>query len=109
MDSTRAIYIDGEIPMRSWAASGCIPGSWYTDGERGTAPLKICLTAGAHTLTMRALTGDVADILRRVEEAVFELNVVSPDYRMITGSNADSSRVTIDTNRDFLLDKKIPA
>ncbi len=57
---------------------------------------------------MRALTGDVADILRRVEEAVFELNVWYRRIIMITGSNADSSRVTIDTNRDFLLDKKIP-
>lgn len=110
MDSTRAIYIDGEIPyeelgnVRFPYRSG-----WYIQTVSGNeAPLKIYLTAGAHTLTMRALTGDVADILRRVEEAVSELNVWYRRIIMITGSNADSSRVTIDTNRDFLLDKKIP-
>lgn len=109
MDSTRAIYIDGEIPyeelgnVRFPYRSG-----WYIQTVGDDSPLKIYLTAGDHTLTMRAITGDVADILRRVEEAVSELNMWYRRIIMITGSNADSSRVTIDTNRDFLLDQKIP-
>lgn len=111
MYSTRELYIDGEIPYDSLGnIQFPFKDGWYmqTLEDENEEPLKIYLTAGEHTMTLRSVTGDVSDVLRRVEEAVAELNQWYRQIIMITGSNADSNRITIDTNRDFLLDKKIP-
>ncbi|HJD24684.1 MAG TPA: extracellular solute-binding protein [Firmicutes bacterium] len=111
MYSTRELYIDGEIPYEE-LGNIRFPyrDGWYmqTVEDDSGEPLKVFLTAGEHTLTLRAVTGDIADILRRVENAVTELNQWYRQIIMITGSNADSERITIDTNRDFMLEDRIP-
>lgn len=84
--------------------------SWYmkTFNDKEENPYKVYLTEGKHTLKLTVSVGDMADILRRVDEVVGSLNSWYREIVKITGVNADAERITIDSNRDFLLDKKIP-
>jgi ABC-type glycerol-3-phosphate transport system substrate-binding protein len=78
----------------------------FSDSEGN--PYKVYLTAGMHTLKLSVTVGDLADVLRRVDADVAQLNKWFREIVKITGVNADAYRITIDTNRDFLLDQKIP-
>ncbi|TAH73681.1 MAG: extracellular solute-binding protein [Anaerolineaceae bacterium] len=111
MYSTREMMIDGKVlfeEMRNLKFEN--KNSWYiktlTDSE--DKPYKIYLPAGNHTLKLAVTVGDMADLLRRVDEDVAKLNRWYREIVKITGINADSYRISIDTNRDFLLDEKIP-
>ncbi len=108
MYSTREVYIDDALLFEE-LANVQFPQktSWYIKVLGGDEPYKLYLEKGTHILKMQVSTGDIADILRRIDLAVSELNGWYRKIIAITGSNADSNRVTVDTNRNFLLDQKI--
>jgi len=111
MFATRAIYINGEIPF---AELGNVQfphrPSWYVhvaandDGEA----FRIFLPEGTHAITIVAVLGDEAALLREAEALVAELNFWYRRIITITGSSADAMRISIDLNRDFRLDVRIP-
>ncbi|MDR1530805.1 MAG: extracellular solute-binding protein [Clostridiales bacterium] len=110
MFSTRAVYVDGKVPF---AELGNVrfrnDASWYVETPgMGGEPYKIYLEAGEHTVTFEAVLGGEAPVLREAEALVAEMNEWYRKIIVITGSNADSSRITIDLNRDFLLDQHVP-
>lgn len=84
--------------------------SWYmkTFADRQDNPYKVYLSAGKHRMRLTVSVGDLADILRRVDADVAALNKWYREIVKITGVNADAYRITVDANRDFLLDQKIP-
>ncbi len=110
--SGREITIDGQVLCAEMSCQKFgYESSWYvqamTDGTG--EPMAIYLTAGKHVLGMKAvLDDDFAEILRGVSEVSTELQGWYREIIRITGFNADSSRVTVDLNRDFDLEKNIP-
>lgn len=110
MNATRRIAIDGQVPFEDMAFS-VFPyqSDWYywtllVNGQ----PAKVALTKGVHTLRMTVAANATSDSLRIMEDVVQQLNTLYRRVIMITGDNADAERVTIDANRDFHLEKKIP-
>jgi ABC-type glycerol-3-phosphate transport system substrate-binding protein len=111
MPATRRLYIDGRVPFKE-AMALSIPYAvswqdWQFNDESG-APYRIYLSRGSHRLRLEVAPGGNADSLRRLEEIIARMNAVYRDIIVITGDNADGSRVSIDLNRDFHLDRKIP-
>lgn len=111
MYSIRDLMIDGEVLFKEMEnVKFEFANSWYIKvfNDNNKEPYKIYLTKGKHVLRMTVDIGDVSDILRKVDKTVEELNAWYREIVKIVGSNADAYRITIDANRDFLLDKKIP-
>ncbi len=110
--SGREITIDGQVLCAEMRCQKFgYESSWYvqamTDGTG--EPMAVYLTAGKHVLGMKAVLDDeFAEILRGVSEVSTELQSWYREIIRITGFNADSSRVTVDLNRDFDLEKNIP-
>ena len=96
--------IDGEIPF---AEAEDIPfpytNSWKTitpsDAE-GNAYL-FHLTEGMHTLRMENILGDLAPIVREIDDIVYEMNNYYRSVIMVTSTTADKYR-------DYQIDKEIP-
>ncbi len=111
MPATRRLSVDGEVPFAE-AKALSIPYSvaWqdFTLKGEGGAPLPLFLSRGAHTLRLEVTPGDNAGPLRRLEEVIRRMNLLYRKIIVITGDNADGSRISIDLNRDFHLDRKIP-
>ena len=105
MFSTRAIYINGEIPF---AEFGNIQFSHNSSWFVHSPEYKVYLTQGTHEITIVAVLGDEGELLREVETLVAELNNWYRRIITITGSSADATRITLDLNRDFRLDERIP-
>ncbi len=111
MGSTRRLYIDGKVPFaESDHVTVPYQEGWqmYTlsDGEGKLLPLY--LTKGTHTLRLEVAAGPYSTPLRKLEEVITELGALYRKIIVITGDNADGDRITVDLNRDFHLDKKIP-
>lgn len=110
MNASRTLMINGEVPFKE-AKSIEFPfnSGWYvrTPGE-GREPYLFHLKKGRNEIRLEVTLGEMAQTLRTVEEAVYILNTVYRQIIKITGANPDESRIVIDTNRDFYLDKKIP-
>lgn len=76
--------------------------SWQTITLGGEdAPYTIYLTKGTHTLTMTPTTGDLAELMSRVDSVVDALNTLYRRIIMITGT-------TPDLYRDYFLQDSIP-
>ena len=85
--------------------------SWYVQpmADDSGKPMEIYLTAGRHVLGMTAaLDTDFAQVLQGVSDVNSQLQGWYREIIRITGFNADSSRVTVDLNRDFDLEGNIP-
>jgi ABC-type glycerol-3-phosphate transport system substrate-binding protein len=84
--------------------------SWYihTLSDENNEPYRVYLTGGKHILKLMVTIGDLSDILIKVDEVVGSMNDWYREIVKITGINPDAERVAIDTNRDFMLDAKIP-
>ncbi|MGF7141811.1 ABC-type glycerol-3-phosphate transport system substrate-binding protein [Anaerotaenia torta] len=111
MYSAREMMIDGKAlfeEMKDLKFEN--KNSWYikTLEDAKGEPYKIYLSQGKHILRLGVTVGGVADLLRRVDEDVAKLNKWYREIVKITGINADEARITIDAERDFLLDQKIP-
>lgn len=110
--SVRSVRIDGEtlfseMEIQKFAYST----KWSTQclqGADGT-PLKVYLTKGRHTMAMTAeMDEEIAEILRNIDQVNSELQHWYREIIKITGFNADNTRITIDLNRDFNLEKNVP-
>lgn len=103
--STRKLYIDGEIPFNE-AKRIRFPydTSWYMltpESSDNNSPYLFNLSKGIHTVTLEAVTGEMSEILRKVEKILYELNYMYRKIVMITGT-------TPDIYRDYNLDMEIP-
>ncbi|MEJ6951469.1 extracellular solute-binding protein [Natronospora cellulosivora (SeqCode)] len=59
------------------------------------------LPAGKNTLTLEVVLGEIADIIRQVEEKLYELNTIYRQIIMVTSTNPDPLR-------DYQLDRRMP-
>lgn len=110
--STRSVTVDGQTVFTEMQEQKfTYQSDWYVQNlqdAEGT-PLKVYLTAGRHVLGMKAeIDQEFAEFLRDFDETVSDLSGWYREIIKITGFNADSSRISIDMNRDFNLEKNIP-
>ncbi len=110
--STRNVTIDGEL-LYAEMGDQKFPyeSSWYVRSLQDSAgnATKVYLTAGRHTLGMAVtIDEEFASVLRGVSDVTSELQGWYREIIKITGFNADDTRVTVDLNRDFDLEKNVP-
>ena len=110
--SGREISIDGQVLCAEMSCQKFgYASSWYVQpmADDSGKPMEIYLTAGRHVLGMTAaLDTDFAQVLQGVSDVNSQLQGWYREIIRITGFNADSSRVTVDLNRDFDLEGNIP-
>lgn len=101
----RSIYIDGELPFSELAAyKFAYESDWRLEtlsNPETAQPYLIALDAGRHTITMKAIMGDMTPILQQIDR---DSALLSEYYRkiiMITG-------VEPDLNKEYDLHKTIP-
>ncbi len=105
--SYRRIYIDGEVPFNEANMIGFPFGIGYqyqllgTFDEKGkTVPYKFYLEKGTHEFSMESVIGSMAEVSRRAEDIVYQLNYIYRKIIIVTGTDPD-------TYRDYELDTKI--
>lgn len=106
---TRSITIDGETPFAELeTVEFPFRRTWFMktlgedrDEDGRVEPFLFHLTKGTHTITMKTVSGDLAQTIRVVQDAVYRLNYAYRRILMITGSNPDPYR-------DYYLNKEIP-
>ena len=111
MPATRRLLLDGQVPfLEAMALSIPYSVSWQmvTPVDGAGQPLLLYLTKGSHQLRLEVAAGPNAASLMRLEDLLARMNRLYRRIVVITGDNADGNRITIDLNRDFHLDKKIP-
>lgn len=104
MFSARKIMVDGEVPFKELENVRFeYSDDWQikTLSDEENTPYEFYLTKGSHSITMEVTYGDVAPILREVNDAIFEMNEYYRKMVMISGS-------TPDTLRDYGFEKEIP-
>lgn len=101
--STRKLLINGEVPFKEVEN---IPfyfrNSWDMEvlgGEKD--PYLFYLPKGKHEIKLEVTLGDLAPLIRTVEQSVLELNYIYRQILMITGAVPDPYR-------DYQLEKQIP-
>lgn len=90
--SYRALEIDGQVPfeeMREVAFPYELNWRTQTLADPSGNPYLFYLTAGEHTLSMRAVVGPAADTVRAVEEVTRNLAEMSRRVILLTGSQPD--------------------
>ena len=102
--SNRRIYIDGVVPNNQMdIVSFPYDPNWYSQNlkdENGN-DMYLYLTAGEHTITMEVVPGSIGEIMRRLDDLVYELNYYYRRILMITGPDPDEYN-------DYLVDIQIP-
>ena len=103
-DVYRKIYIDGEVPFAEFqAAAFPYTQDWRLEtlsGEQGE-PYLIHLAAGEHTLRMEVVLGEMAAVIRQVQDCVLQLNGIYRQVLYITG-------VSPDPYRDYQIERSLP-
>lgn len=92
----RSIAIDGEIPFKEFEAyefkpTGKINWEYETLGN-SNEPFGIYLTAGTHTLTIRAEKQPLSEALRKVQLLSDHINQFTLAIKKITGKDVDQER-----------------
>ena len=93
--SCRTVYIDGEIPfkeMESIAFKYDTNWSMRTLADEDGTPYRFYLTAGEHTIRLEVTMGDMGPILQRVEDSIFNLNLIYRKILVLTGASPDRFR-----------------
>ncbi|MBO7531478.1 MAG: extracellular solute-binding protein, partial [Lachnospiraceae bacterium] len=93
--TSRAVYIDGEIPFED-AEAVAFPydNDWEiisladSDGN----PCKVWLTKGTHTLRIESVLGNVGPIIEELEDSTYRLNQIYRRILVFTGANPDQYR-----------------
>lgn len=100
--STRKLLVNGEIPFRE---SEKIPfhfdHNWEIKEIGEEEPYLFYLPKGTHEIELEVTLGDIAPLLRTIEDSVLELNHIYRQILMITGTVPDPYR-------DYELEKNIP-
>ncbi|HHX01437.1 MAG TPA: extracellular solute-binding protein [Firmicutes bacterium] len=102
--TSRQLFIDGKVPFKEADALKFRFDNRYDmivptteDGETAL----VYLEAGKHELTLKAVLGDVAGLIRKIENLIYDLNTIYRRIIMITSGQPDPLR-------SYELDKKIP-
>lgn len=95
----RRLYIDDVVPFDEAQAVAFSYGSGYQYTVAGRTledgsfePYKIYLEKGTHRISFEAVIGDMAQVSRDVEDAVYQLNYIYRKIIMITGTSPDNFR-----------------
>lgn len=102
--SARALYIDGEIPCEE---AGLVKFYYSTDWtvtvpeDANGNDMYFYLDAGKHTITLEAVVSEIGDVMRRLDDVVFNLNTYYRNILQITGPQPDEWN-------DYMVDKVIP-
>lgn len=92
----RSIAIDGEIPFKEFEAYEFKPTGkieWRHETLRNSnEPFGIYLTAGTHTITIRAEKEPLSRALRKVQLLSDHINQFTLDIKKITGKDVDQER-----------------
>lgn len=102
--TSRAIYIDGEIPFEEFGrVTFKYDDEWQnmviSDGNG--IPYKVYLTKGSHEIKIMCTMGQFSDTLRNVNDCVYRINDLYRQIIMITSTSPDSYT-------DYFLDERIP-
>ncbi len=89
--SSRAIKIDGEYPFKeARSLQFAYDGDWQVDTlNDGTTHFQFYLEPGEHEIELKAVLGDMADILNIIQDSQTRLNDYYRKLLMITGSDPD--------------------
>lgn len=89
--SSRSIKIDGEYPFEEAKfLQFQYDGDWQVDTlNDGTTHFSFYLSKGHHKIELRAVLGDMADLLNTIDESQTRLNAYYRKLLMITGSDPD--------------------
>ena len=101
--SNRRIYIDGAVPNKEMdIVSFPYDPNWYIQNLKDSNgnDLYLFLEAGEHFLTMEVVPGDIGEIMRRLDDLVYELNYYYRRILMITGPSPDEYN-------DYQVDRQI--
>ena len=93
--SCRSVYIDGEIPFREMESiSFQYDTSWRmcTLADEAGTPYRFYLTKGKHDIRLEVTMGDMGPILQRVENSIFNLNLIYRKILVLTGATPDRFR-----------------
>ena len=100
--STREILIDGKVPFEELKyVRFPYSSQWYINTLGDKQPFMFYLQKGYHEITLKAVPGEVANVVRELEDAVYKLNYIYRKIIMITG-------VAPDPYRDYKLEDEIP-
>ncbi len=100
----RSLSIDGQVPFAEARECKFYYGSDWEVAALGTeeAPYEFYLTAGKHMLRLEIGLGDeMAEIIRRTDDCISELNRAYRQLLIVIGSSPD-------TFRDYQLESKTP-
>ncbi|MBR5090884.1 MAG: extracellular solute-binding protein [Ruminiclostridium sp.] len=102
--SNRRIYIDGVVPNKDMdIVSFPYDPNWYAQRlkDHNGDDMYLFLEAGEHTITLEVVPGDIGEIMRRLDDLVYQLNYYYRRILMITGPSPDEYN-------DYLVDRQIP-
>ena len=93
--SSRAVYIDGEIPFAE-ASAVAFPydNDWNTVtlSDANGNSCSVYLTKGTHTIRLESVLGSVGPIIEELEDCTFRLNQIYRKILVYTGANPDQYR-----------------
>ncbi len=93
--SSRAIYIDGEIPFaEAGEVSFPYANDWncLTLGDDNGNQYNFYLTKGTHTIRVESVLGSVGPIIEELEDSTYRLNQIYRRILVFTGANPDQYR-----------------
>lgn len=103
--SNRRLLIDGKVPFAEADAVRFRYTTMYDmkvlGAEERGEPYLFYLTAGKHELKLEVVLGDLADIVRRTEESLYEINRMYRSILAVTSAAPDPLR-------DYRLEKRVP-
>lgn len=102
--TSRDIYIDGEILFEELqGVKFRYDDEWQTKtlADENGEELRIYLTKGVHEIRMEVTMGDFADILRTLNDCIFDVNDLYRRIIMITSTKPDSYT-------DYFLTERVP-
>ncbi len=100
----RSISIDGEIPFAEASVlSFPYTSSWRlkTVSDESGTPYSFYLEEGKHTIRMESVMGELADIIKTIDDVVYDMNAAYRSVVMITSNTADKYR-------DYQIEKELP-
>lgn len=103
--SNRRVLIDGQVPFAELEAVPFNYSGRYEMVHLGLdsqdEPFLFYLTEGKHEIRLDVVLGDLADLVRRSEESLYELNRIYRSIIMVTSA-------TPDPMRSYQLERRIP-